>query len=334
MIRRFRIFIGPARLRLLLILLAITGLGNIILNFFAGQLEWARPAQTILALIFLVGAAVIIGGRMDNYERGRWTGLLLPAFGAVLLGVLLLPDYLLLMMGLALGWIVAGLLLFRPRGPMQYQQAVKQLRRSQYADAVKTMDGLIRDEPDNPNHYRFRAEILRLWGKLDRARRDYEHMIRLEPDSAVAHNGLAEVLLQAGNYEAARQAALQAYQLAPGEWVAAYNLGMIEDRLAAAGDAIEHLNRALQARVPDARHRLLIHFYLARAYARRGDLDAAREAVAALRKQRSGLQEWQTILESDQAETLRKVIQADIDAAQALADGRLAVEALAQEDRE
>ena len=46
------------------------------------------------------------------------------------------------------------------------------------------------------------------------------------------HNGLAEVELQAGRFEAAQKAAHKAQELAPQEWVAAYNLGMIEDRLA------------------------------------------------------------------------------------------------------
>lgn len=326
MFRRFRIFLGPERLQTLFLIFAVTGLGNLILN--AVDELWATAAQNVLVLVFVASAIVIIGGRMTPYDRGRWAGLLLPAIIAVLIGLLLVPDFLLLTMGLAFGWIVAGLFIFRARGPMEYQEAVKAFRKNQYADAVKAMDGLIKEEPDHPNHYRFRAEILRVWGKLDRARRDYEKMTRLDPESAVAYNGLAEVNLQAGNYKSAQEAALKAYELAPNEWVAAYNLGMIEDRLHESEAAIDHLQHALSIKVPDARHRLLIWFYLARAYARIGDHEQAQNAIKQIKAHHGGLREWRTILDSPQAGTLRLVLEDDIEAVEKLASGELEVEGL------
>ncbi|MDX1995689.1 MAG: tetratricopeptide repeat protein [bacterium] len=329
MIKRFRDFLGPARAQALFLLFGFTGAFSLILNAVEG--EWVVGAQNALVLIFIAGAALIIGTKLDRYERGRWLGLLAPAAGAVVIGVLFLPQYLLLLMGLAFGWIVAGLFLLRPRGSMQYQQAIKHLRKNEYSDAAQVMDGLIKDEPRNPNHYRFRAEILRLWGKLDRARRDYEKMIELAPGDAVGHNGLAEVHLQAGRYDAARRAAQKALELAPDEWVAAYNLGMIEDRLKESQAAVGHLHQALTLKVPDARHRLLIQLYLVRAYSRMGNVEAAEREVEALIKQRAGLQEWKTLLESEQAETLRQVIAADIETAEALIEGRLSVTALSQQ---
>lgn len=328
MIRRFQIFLGPARLRWLFFLLAITGFGNLILNAFVEQVSWARAAQSLLVAIFITGIVILVGGRLDPYDRGRWAALLLPAFGAVFLGMALAPGYLLLFMGLAFGWLVAGLFLFKPRGPMQYQIAVKHLRRSEYDEAVKAMDTLIKDEPQNPNHYRFRAEILRLWGKLDRARRDYEKMAQIDPESAVAFNGLAEVYLQQRQYEAARKAGEKALALAPGEWVAAYNLGMIEDRLSESEGAVTHLQLALAHKVPDIRHRLLIHLYLARAYSRLGDFNAAQAQVELLRKNRGGLQEWQLILDNPQAETLRAVLADDVATARKLEAAELDVRAL------
>ena len=154
-------------------------------------------------------------------------------------------------------------------------------------------------------------------------------MVKLEPDSAVAYNGLAEVNLQSGRYDAAREAALKAYALAPGEWVAAYNLGMIEDRLGLSNEAIEHLQQALRLRVPEKRHRLLVRLYLARAYARLGDLESARREVAALKAERGALKEWNTLLGSDQAATLRAALGDDIRTAQALAQDEMTVEQLA-----
>jgi len=329
MIKRFLNFLGPAQAQNLFFLLAITGTISLVLNAVEG--EWVRPVQTLLLITFLGGAAVIFGSRLDPFARGRWIGALLPAFGVILLAGFFFPSRLGLAMGAAFGWIIAALFLFKPRSPMEYQNAVKHLRKNNYDDAVKAMDMLIKQEPTKANHYRFRAEILRLWGKLDKAKRDYEKMTQLAkdtPEKAVAFNGLAEVLLQAGNYPAAHEAALKAYDLAPGEWVTAYNLGMIEDRMQESQAALEHLNLALRLKVKDARHRLLIHFYLARAHSRLGDFDAARAEVANIVKQRNGLKEWQTILESDQAETLRVVLADDIKAAEALADGQIDVTAL------
>jgi tetratricopeptide (TPR) repeat protein len=333
MIRRFQLFLGPARTRALIVLLGSTGLLSLMLNVIVKEYDWVRPVQSIIVLVFVVGAAIIIGGRMDSEERRRWLAILLPAIGAVLIGVLFVPQLLTALVGAGLGWIVAGLFIFRPHGRMEYQKAVKHLRRGEYGDAVKAMDELINIEPDEPNHYRFRAELLRIWGKLGPAKRDYKKMIELAPDSAVAHNGLAEVCLQSGEYQAARQSALRAYELAPDEWVTAYNLGMIEDRLGESQAAVEHLRKALERRVPDVRHRLLIHFYLARAYSRLSDAAAAQAEIAALKKDKNGLEEWQKLLEAEEAATLRAVIAEDVQAAEDLIDGKLDVSTLAGEDQ-
>ncbi len=328
MMKRLTLFLGPARLRAIFLLLAITGLLSLILN--AVTADWVRPVQSLLALTFIIGAAGIVWTSLDAYDRGRWLSTMLPAIGAVLIGFLFLPQYALLFMGAAVGWVVAGIFLFNPGGPMQYQQAVKHLRKNEYEDAVRIMDKLIREEPKNPNHYRFRAEVLRIWGKLSRAKRDYKTMTELAPDSAVAFNGLAEVYLQSGEYPVAHDAALKAYELAPGEWVASYNLGMIEDRLGESSAAVEHLNESLKAKVPDVRHRLLIYLYLVRAHARLGDFEQASADLTLLKKQRDGLKEWETIFSSDQAETLRQVIEDDVRTAEALIQGEISPQQLAQ----
>ncbi|MBL8131159.1 MAG: tetratricopeptide repeat protein [Anaerolineae bacterium] len=327
MFRQFSLFMGAARLRTLFLLIGGTGLISLILN--SVEADWVISVQTVLALGAVLGSLIIILGRMEPSDRGRWLAILLPALGALILGVFFAPQFLLPLVGAALGWIVAGMLLFRSRMPMQYREAVRHLRKNEYAEAVKIMDGVIKDEPDKPEHLRFRAEVLRVWGKLDRARRDYRRMIELDPQSAVAHNGLAEVCLQARDYEEALKAAQRAAELAPEEWVALYNLGMIEDRLGSARSAVDHLEKALAFKVSDVRHRLLIHLYVARAYARLGDAAKAQGAILELRRSKSGLEEWDTILKSDQAETLRAAIGDDVETARALIAGSQDVLSLA-----
>ncbi|MCC6612066.1 MAG: tetratricopeptide repeat protein [Anaerolineae bacterium] len=330
MIQRFLFFLGPARSRALFLLIGITGALSLILNAVIDAGDWVRPVQSLLSLSVIVGAAIIIGGRMEPEERSRWLAILVPAVGALFLGLFFLPSYLGLLVGAALGWVVAGLFIFRARGPMAYRQAVRYLRKNDYAEAVKHLDLLIKQEPNDPNHYRFRAELLRVWGKLDRARRDYLKMVDLAPDSASAFNGLAEVYFQSGDYHAALDAAHKAVELAPDDWVAFYNLGMIEDRLGQSNQVVPHLEEALEKKVRDGRHRARIHFYLARAHQRLGDADAARAELAALKHERTGLDEWAKILESDQAATLEKVLGEDIQRAQELANGTIDLAALGE----
>jgi tetratricopeptide (TPR) repeat protein len=325
MIEHLTTFLGPARIRALILLLALTGLFSLILRAFETPEVDTRAAQMITFIVFLVGTVLIVGSALDRAGRLRWLSILAPAVGAIVLGLTVLPNLLLPLSGAAVGWIIAGAIIFRPRIPREFQQAIKYLRKGDYADAVESMNAAIKNDPDNEGYYRFRAEVFRLWGKLDRARKDYEKMIEIAPDSPVAYNGLAEVQLQSGRYAEAREAGLKAYELAPDEWVAAYNLGMIEDRLNQPQDTIEHLQTALNQRVPDARHRLLIHLYLARAYSRLGDTEAVKTEIDKLRQERAGLEEWQKLLVHEQAAPLRAVLADDVQLAQDLVDGKAAL---------
>lgn len=328
MIDRLRLFLGPARLRALFLLIAVTGLASLILNAFASDNENVRVFQLILAAVAIFGATAIVLGRMQPQDRGRWLLILAPAYGLVIIGIVVLPQFGLAFFGGAVGWVIAGTFIFRVRTPAGYRIAVKALRKGDMAGSVAAMDEVIKEHPDDPAHYRFRAELLRIWGKLDRARRDYQKMAELKPDSAEAWNGLAEVGLQAGDYERAHEAALKAAELAPDDWVALYNLGMIEDRLRDSPAVIEHLSAAAQRKIPEVRHRLLIDLYLTRAAARLNDMAQAETWLAELGHQRRGLEEWEKILEHEEAATLRQVLGADVDTASALLDGRLKLENL------
>lgn len=323
----FTAFLGPTRLNAIFLLLAGTGLGSLMLNAAKG--DWVVGAQTLLLLLFIGGATGIIFSALDPFNRGRWLGILTPAFILVVIGTLVVPAQGALFMGLAFGWIIAAQFVFNPRAPMAYQKSIKAMRTGDYDTALTELDGLIRKEPKNAAHYQFRAEVYRLAGRLPSAKRDYKKLIDLGPEyRAVGYNLLAELHLQAGEYQDALTAGRKALELAPEEWVAAYNLGMIEDRLNLPAEALSHLDHALEIGVPDARHRLLIQFYRARAFIRLGDTAQATAAVAPLTDERKSLKEWRKLLESEQAAALRQVLQPDIDAAEALIAGQIDVTAL------
>ena len=322
MLKRFEIFLGPRRYRAFIALLALTGLASLALNAVRGASDLVTAAQSLLLLLFALGAAYLILGRLPIEERKRWLAVILPSLAVMTLGSLAMPAISGAFVGAGLGWMVAGIFIFRNMGgPKQYKLAVKAMRKGDYPSAIAAMSERITQEPGRPEDYRFRAELHRLAGDLKAARRDYQRMIAIDDKSAVAQNGLAEVELQAGRYAEARDAARLAQSLAPREWVAAYNLGMIEDRLGDADAVIRHLDAALGLKIPDSRHRLLTQLYLWRAHTRLEDELAAQRALAAMQKERAGLEEWQLIMSADEAQALRQALGDDVEEARQLIDG-------------
>lgn len=323
-------FLGKARWQLLLGWVVASGVLSLALRVV--EADWAVPAQTLLALVSFVGIVAIFVSALDAELRTRWLAILAPALGLLVLGALFLPQQLPLFFGGAFGWAVAGALIFgRSEAPIEYRKAIKALRRADYDEAVKIMDGLIKTEPNEANHYRFRAELLRLGGKLGRARNDYDKMRQVAKDDAtraVAYNGLAELELQARQYAKALEHARQAYALAPNDWVTAYNMGMIQDRLGDSAGVVESLSVKLNGRVADARHRLLISLYLARAWARQGDHVQAQQALERMKASRQGLAEWEKLLADKGATTLRDVLADDVATVKRLVDGTLELEQL------
>ena len=114
----------------------------------------------------MIGAAYLIMSRLPAEERKRWLGIIIPAVLAMLLGWIVFPQIAGLFVGAAAGWIVAGIFLFNSFGaPQNYKRAIKAMRKQEYDVAVEAMTELIKEEPDQPEHYRFRAELFRLVGQ-------------------------------------------------------------------------------------------------------------------------------------------------------------------------
>ncbi|MEP7288279.1 MAG: tetratricopeptide repeat protein [Chloroflexota bacterium] len=327
-IRRTIGWLGPTRANAIFFLLAGTGLLSLMLNAVGAQAIWVRPVQSALLIVFLVGAAFIVISRFPPDDRRQLRIAVTPAILSVSLGFLF-PNYLFFFGPVGIGWLFIALILMRGRVRPEYQTAIKHMRNNEYDEAIKVMTDLIKVEPENPDHRRFRAELFRLSGKIKRARADYEKVIELTPESGVGYNGLAEVYLQDSEFEQALVYARQALEHEPDSWVAPYNLGMIEDRLSMATEAIEHLQQALNVGIPDSRHRLLTHLWLARSYYRQGKPDEATAELQAMKREKTGLNEWGTIFESDAAAVLRAVLEDDVTLAGRLVNDEAAVSALA-----
>jgi Tfp pilus assembly protein PilF len=312
MLRLLNLWLGEVRARILIVTLVITGLASLALNLLAGEESWSLTAQTLLVLAFVGIALWLIGVSLSPANGMRFGLTVLPSFGLVILAVIAGSRWFPLLLGLATGWLIAAQFLIKDRTAPEYKRAIKHLRKREYKEAALAIEPLLKREADNPEHYRFRAEMYRLGGKFDKAVKDYEKMTQIAPQLADGYNGLAEVYLQQGDYPLARTWAEQALEHAKGDWVAAYNLGMIEDRLGESQAAIAHLRQALAQGLPDSRHRLLTWLWLARAHYRQGEIAEAETALEQLRQERKGFQEWEVILADEQAATLREVIADDV----------------------
>jgi Tfp pilus assembly protein PilF len=326
-IQRFIYWLGPARAWTLFALLAFTGLVSLILNAVQPRTQTITLVQSLLAIAFLIGAVVVVVTRFTGQERTQIGLLIGPAAGALAIGVLF-PQIFPAAAAIGAGWLVIAPITARSRIRREYQAAIKAMRKNDYNTAIKVMNDLIKAEPKQADHYRFRAEVYRLAGKPKRAKTDFEKVVSLTPESGVGYNALAELHLQTGEYDEALNFGQKALELEPRHWVAAYNLGMIEDRMGRWADAIEHLRRALDAGMSDSRHRLLAYLWIARAQVALGKIDEAQTALEGMKREKRGMREWKTIFESDQADVLRDVLLADVELAEKLVEDMVDLDAL------
>ena len=95
----------------------------------------------------------------------------------------------------------------------QFFEAVAFIREGQYETALRTLDLIIADNPNNENAYLQRAFVLRKLGRQTAALRDYEQAARLSPKLIKAHIGRGEVLLSMERHMLAKEAYTAALQI-------------------------------------------------------------------------------------------------------------------------
>lgn len=321
-------WLGPTRTRIVAALLVGVVFSSVFLwASFSGE-SWTLAAQMGLFWLLLVGVGVVAGTRFSGTGQRRFWSAVGPSLILIGLGVLV-PRWALFFGGAGIGWLIISQFVLRGGVRMEYQSAIKALRRGDYAGAVGFMDHLVAAEPDDLEHWRFRAELYRLAGDLPKAQADYEQMRQIDPDHADAYIGLAEVFAQQGKYEEARRYAEEAHQRQPQNWMTAYNLGMIEDRLGHAQAALHCLDETITLGVPSSRYWLLIRLWRARCFYQLGKLDETRGELDRMRQQTAGLREWQMVFESEHAAALRGMLESDVKLAEELLDPQAALDRLA-----
>jgi tetratricopeptide (TPR) repeat protein len=114
--------------------------------------------------------------------------------------------------------------------------------------------------------------VYQIVGKLERERESYKHALELRPGDIPARLHLAEVLLELGEDDEASRQFRRVLELNPAEAAAYGGLGRAASALGRHQEAIVNLTRALELQ-PRA---TIIHYQLALAYRRLGDVEAAR----------------------------------------------------------
>lgn len=331
MLRDVLHWLGPHRTRVVAALLIGTGALMIGLQVAYAGADWLAQAQIGLIWLFVAGLMGVVSTQLAARVRQRFWTAVGPGLALLALGIVV-PGYAVFLAGGGFGWLIIAPLALRSHVRMEYQQAIRHMRYGELDEALALMDGLVEAEPDDPEHFQFRADLHRLAGHPDRAQSDYEQAIRLDPNAAAGYIGLAEVRAQAGAFEAARGPAQQALERDPSSWLPAYNLGMIEDRLDEPQAAVEYLQNAIKAGLPHRRYHLMARLWLARSYVRLGQPDEAGRQIEAMRGAREALGDWEIVFESEQAALLRALMEPDVRLAARLVRGEAGLEALERSD--
>ncbi len=328
MLRWLWAWLGAARAWTLVITVIAVIVGSVIAQLAIDDVDRWLSVQLALVGVLIAVLGIVFSGRISPQARRRLLIALGPGLLLIALGVIF-PSLALFFGGAGVGWMLMSQFVLRGRVRMEYQAAVKHMRRGDYDAAIDVMGDVICAEPENAEHYRFRAELFRLAGKTGPAADDYQRVTELEPEATAGYTGLAEIAMQDGKYEQAYDYARQAARHDPHGWMPVYNLGMIADRRAAPDDAVTYLEQALARRIPQSRYRLMTYLWLARNYHRLGRTDDAVRAVERMRKESGGLREWEIIMQSNDSGPLHELLAGDVVLAQQLVESSTPLDVLA-----
>ena len=80
----------------------------------------------------------------------------------------------------------------------RYARAIAEYRIPDLPQALKDIDGLIAEHPDDPYFYELKGQMLFENGRVKDAVAPYRESVRLAPDSALLRMGLAQALIESG----------------------------------------------------------------------------------------------------------------------------------------
>lgn len=124
--------------------------------------------------------------------------------------------------------------------PDRYARAIAYYRVPDLGRALELVDGLIRDEPDDPYFHELKGQMLFENGRIGEAVAPYREAVRNRPDSALLRLGLARALIEQGREDDLSEAAAllrEVVRIEPTNAGAWRFLGVAEGRLGREGPA-------------------------------------------------------------------------------------------------
>jgi predicted Zn-dependent protease len=115
----------------------------------------------------------------------------------------------------------------------RYGHAIATFRLNDVPGALRELDALLREEPDNPYFHELKGQILFETGQVEAAVAPYREAVRLAPDAALLQLGYGRALLESGRPEAAVGPLEAVVRAEPGNAFAWRTLGIAHGR---AGD--------------------------------------------------------------------------------------------------
>ena len=129
----------------------------------------------------------------------------------------------------------------------KYHESSVLIREEKYSDAIKLLNELIAEDPDNPRYHYKLGEAYYGLGELEKALQEEQEAIRINPDMSLAYVILGQVYEQQGNTENALLMFSKAVELDPENGLAQYYLGETQETLEQYEDALVSYQAAADA---------------------------------------------------------------------------------------
>ncbi len=120
----------------------------------------------------------------------------------------------------------------------RYHESSVLIREGKYSDAIRILEELIAEDPDNPRYHYKLGEAYYGLGELEKALQEEQRAIKINPEMVLAYIILGQVYEQQGNMEEALSTFSKATELDSESGLAQYHLGEILETLERYEDAL------------------------------------------------------------------------------------------------
>lgn len=191
----------------------------------------------------------------------------------------------------------------------EFESARAAYMAGRFHDAESIAARLLDRAPNNAPLHAIRAASLAQTGRISEAREAYEKAIETDPQYFEARLQYGQLLMGTGEHAEAGQQLVKALEMAKDSPYAHLSMGILEATLNNSRKALKHLEIARKSLPNEPR----LQLYIAQAYQKEGNADAAREALSKAESFQLSLDESlllvQTLREIDQVQRAEALLE-------------------------